>query len=86
MRDELSARETLRARPRQACRAVARPRRHDDGFARTLGFHPIAEIARSIERDAKTISPEGLDLLTGQLNKALIELRRQCEGSLKLAS
>lgn len=56
------------------------------GGARTLGFHPIAEIARSIERDAKTISPEGLDLLTGQLNKALIELRRQCEGSLKLAS
>lgn len=56
------------------------------GGARTLGFHPIAEIARSIEREAGSISPEALDLFTGQLNKALIELRRQCEGSLKLAS
>ncbi|NEW87929.1 response regulator [Rhodopseudomonas sp. WA056] len=56
------------------------------GGARTLGFHSIGEIARLIEQESGAISPEQLDLLTGQLARALTDLRRRCEGSLKLAS
>jgi len=56
------------------------------GGAHTLGFHPIAEIARAIERESLKGSPESLDILTGQLAKALLELRRQCESSFRLAS
>ncbi|RED24196.1 Hpt sensor hybrid histidine kinase [Rhodopseudomonas thermotolerans] len=56
------------------------------GGALTLGFHAIAEIARTIERESGSLSAEALDSLVGQLAKTLAELRRQCEGGLKLAS
>ncbi|SEP32303.1 ATP-binding protein [Rhodopseudomonas pseudopalustris] len=56
------------------------------GGAATLGFSLIADIARSIEQNSAIVSPDALDFQTGQLAKALSELRPHCEASFKLAS
>ncbi|WP_296519187.1 ATP-binding protein [Rhodopseudomonas sp.] len=52
------------------------------GGASTLGFHEIAEIARSIEQQSEQVSPDDLLDLAGRLAKALGRLRSQCERDL----
>ncbi|MCG6207553.1 ATP-binding protein [Rhodopseudomonas sp. HC1] len=56
------------------------------GGAATLGFATIAEIARAIEIGSSIVSGEALNVQAAHLTKALVDLRRHCEGSFKLAS
>ncbi len=56
------------------------------GGAATLGFATIAEIARAIEIGSSIVSAEALKVQAVHLARALVDVRRHCEGSFKLAS